>query len=59
VETTLAIGRAHREILRIAAEQHSALIVLGAHGHSIAELLFGSTAHQIVRQAPCPVLTVR
>ena len=59
VETTLAIGKAYREILRIASEQHSELIVLGAHGHSISELLFGSTAHQIVRQAHCPVLTIR
>jgi nucleotide-binding universal stress UspA family protein len=59
VETTLAIGKAYREILRIASEQHSELIVLGAHGHSISELLFGSTAHHMVRQAQCPVLTIR
>jgi len=59
VATTLAIGQAYREILRIASEQHSELIVLGAHGHSIAGLLFGSTAHHIVRQARCPVLTIR
>lgn len=59
VETTLAIGKAYREILRIASEQHSELIVLGAHGLSISELLFGSTAHHIVRQAQCPVLTIR
>jgi nucleotide-binding universal stress UspA family protein len=59
VETTLAIGKAYCEILRIASEQHSELIVLGAHGHSISELLFGSTAHQVVREAHCPVLTIR
>ena len=59
VETTLAIGKAYREILRIASEQHSELIVLGSHGHSVAELFFGSTAHHIVRQAQCPVLTIR
>jgi nucleotide-binding universal stress UspA family protein len=59
VDTTLAIGKAYREILRIASEQHSELIVLGAHGHSISELLFGSTAHHIVREAHCPVLTIR
>jgi nucleotide-binding universal stress UspA family protein len=59
VDTTLAIGKAYRELLRIASEQRSELIVLGAHGHSIAELLFGSTAHHIVRQAHCPVLTIR
>lgn len=59
VDTTLAIGKAYSEILRIASEQHSELIVLGAHGHSLSELLFGSTAHHIVRQAHCPVLTIR
>lgn len=59
VERMLAIGKAHREILRIAAERNSQLIVLGAHGFGAAQLLFGSTAHQVVRQARCPVLTIR
>lgn len=59
IERTLAIGKAHHEILRIAAERDSDLIVLGAHGFGIAQLLFGSTAHQVVRQARCPVLTIR
>jgi nucleotide-binding universal stress UspA family protein len=59
VDTILAIGKAYRELLRIASEQRSELIVLGAHGHSVSELLFGSTAHHIVRQAHCPVLTIR
>jgi nucleotide-binding universal stress UspA family protein len=40
VETTLAIGKASREILRIAAERQIELIVLGARGHGIAEVLF-------------------
>jgi nucleotide-binding universal stress UspA family protein len=59
VEPVLAIGRAHREILRIATERHADVIVLGAHGFEISQLLFGSTAQQVIRQAPCPVLTVR
>jgi nucleotide-binding universal stress UspA family protein len=59
IERTLAIGKAHHEILRIAAERDSDLIVLGAHGFGVAQLLFGSTAHQVVRQARCPVLTIR
>jgi nucleotide-binding universal stress UspA family protein len=59
VDRTLAIGKAHREILRIAAERDSDVIVLGAHGFGITQLLFGSTAHQVVRQARCPVLTIR
>lgn len=59
VERTLAIGKAHREILRVAAERDSDVIVLGAHGFGIPQLLFGSTANQVVRQARCPVLTIR
>jgi nucleotide-binding universal stress UspA family protein len=59
VETVVAIGSAHREILRIAAERASNVIVLGAHGFGVTHLLFGSAAHHIVRQAQCPVLTVR
>jgi nucleotide-binding universal stress UspA family protein len=59
VETVLAIGSAHREILRIASEHDTDIIVLGAHGFSVTKLLFGSAAHQIVRQAQCPVLTIR
>jgi nucleotide-binding universal stress UspA family protein len=59
VERVLAIGKAHREILRIAEERHSDVIVLGAHGFAVPHLLFGSTVHQVVRQARCPVLTIR
>ncbi len=59
IESTVAVGKAHREILRIALERQSDIIVLGAHGFGVTQLLFGSTAHQVVRQARCPVLTVR
>ena len=59
VEHVLAIGKAHREILRIAEERQSDVIVLGAHGFAVPHLLFGSTAHSVVRQARCPVLTIR
>lgn len=59
VEQVLAIGRAHLEILRMATERQADVIVLGTHGFAISQLLFGSTAHQVTRQATCPVLTVR
>jgi len=36
------------------------LIVMGTHGRTgLAHLLMGSVAEQVVRTAPCPVLTVR
>jgi nucleotide-binding universal stress UspA family protein len=60
VETTLAVGKPYHEILRIAAEQHADLIVMGAHGRGPANVMFfGSTTNHVVRQAHCPVLTVR
>jgi nucleotide-binding universal stress UspA family protein len=60
VETILATGKPYQEILRIAAERKSDLIVIGIHGRGAADLLFfGSTAQHVVRQASCPVLTLR
>jgi nucleotide-binding universal stress UspA family protein len=36
------------------------LIVMGTHGRTgLAHLLMGSVTEQVVRSAPCPVLTVR
>jgi nucleotide-binding universal stress UspA family protein len=58
VEQVVAMGRAHREILRLAA-QGSDLIVMGAQGRGgVGLALFGSTTQQVVRGAPCPVLVV-
>jgi nucleotide-binding universal stress UspA family protein len=53
-------GRAHRQVLRVAAERRAGLIVVGAHGRGIVERMFvGSTAQHVVRQAVCPVLVIR
>jgi nucleotide-binding universal stress UspA family protein len=36
------------------------LIVTGTHGRTgLGRLVMGSVAEQVVRKAPCPVLTVR
>lgn len=60
VEELVATGQPYREILRIANQRHAGLIVLGAHGRGIVERMFlGSTAQHVVRQAQCPVLTIR
>ena len=60
VEEIVTSGKPHHEILRIAAERRSDLIVLGIHGRNpIDRMLFGSTAEPVVRRATCPVLTVR
>jgi nucleotide-binding universal stress UspA family protein len=60
VDTVLAKGNPHREILRVAEEQKADLLVVGVHGRgTIDRVLFGSTAQHLVRQASCPVLTLR
>jgi nucleotide-binding universal stress UspA family protein len=60
VETLVSSGKASREIVRIAGEQQSYLIVIGFQGRGAANLMFfGSTTNHVVREATCPVLTVR
>jgi len=60
VESVMATGKPYREILRVAGEQPTDLIVMGIRGRRAADLLFvGSTTHHVVREARCPVLTLR
>jgi len=48
------------KIVQVAQESKADLIVLGTHGRTgLRRLLMGSVAEQVVRQAPCPVLTVK
>jgi universal stress protein A len=59
-ERRFETGDPTTEILRVASEIHADLIVVGTHGRTgVGRLLMGSTAEQIVRQAPCPVLTLK
>ena len=58
-EERVTSGKAHREILRLAAETSAELIVMGVHGSGATERWFGSTTSHVVREATCPVLTVR
>jgi nucleotide-binding universal stress UspA family protein len=61
VETSVVRSvKPSREILRLAAEQRTDLIVIGVQGRGTANLIFfGSTTNHVVRDAGCPVLTVR
>lgn len=60
VDTVLGAGKPYREILRVAAEHRADLLVLGVHGRgALDRLFFGSTTQHLVRQAVCPVLTLR
>ena len=54
------VGVAWEEIVRLAAEEHADMIVMGTQGRTgLDRLLLGSVAERVIRQAPCPVLTVR
>jgi nucleotide-binding universal stress UspA family protein len=60
VEDVVVAGRAYRQILETARTRNAQLIVMGAQGRGAVGLtLFGSTTQQVVREAECPVLTVR
>ena len=56
----VAHGKPYLQLLQVAGDIAADLIVLGVHGRNALDLtLFGSTANHIVRQATCPVLTLR
>jgi nucleotide-binding universal stress UspA family protein len=60
IDARVVLGRAYREILRLAADSGTDLIVMGAQGRGALGLtLFGSTTQHVVRAATCPVLIVR
>jgi nucleotide-binding universal stress UspA family protein len=60
VESLMTHGKPWREVLRVAAERQSDLIVMGVQGRGAADrLFFGSTTQHVVREASCPVLTLR
>lgn len=60
VEIVLAEGDPAREILHTAASRACDLIVMSTHGLiGLRRLLAGSVAEKVVREAACPVLTIR
>ncbi len=59
VERRLEDGPAAETIVNVAREEGAGLIVLSTQGHTgLARLVLGSVAEQVVRRAPCPVLTI-
>jgi nucleotide-binding universal stress UspA family protein len=59
VRDIVTTGEAAPEILRIAEKERVDLIVIASHGEKgWRRLVFGSVAEKVVRQAPCPVLTI-
>jgi len=60
VEAVVTVGAPFAEILRMARLKGVDVIVMGTHGRTgLARMMMGSVSEQVVRRAPCPVLTVR
>ena len=59
IDAVVAAGSPPEEILKRAADDSTELIVMGVHGRGAVDLrLFGSTTHQVIRSATCPVLII-
>lgn len=60
VETTVAVGTPHVEIVHMAERYGADLIVMATHGRGfISHAILGSTTERVLRRAPCPVFVVR
>lgn len=59
-ESAVITGVPYEEIVKKADASGADLIIMGTHGRKgVDHLLFGSTAERVVRNATCPVMTVR
>jgi nucleotide-binding universal stress UspA family protein len=61
IEPQLIVGgHPAGQIVRVARERKADLIVLGTHGRTgVGRFLLGSVAEEVLRKAPCPVLTAK
>jgi universal stress protein A len=60
VDRILLEGVPADEIVGLATDRSCDLIVMGTHGRGgLMHAVLGSIAEQVIRTAPCPVLTVR
>jgi len=59
-EAVVRSGDSVEEIIQFAEEAGADLIVMATHGRGgLSHILMGSTAEQVIRKAPCPVLTLK
>ena len=60
VQIRMLTGNPAAEVIRLARQESFDLVVMGTHGRTgLSRVALGSVAEQVVRVAPCPVLTVR
>jgi nucleotide-binding universal stress UspA family protein len=60
IESSVVHGIPYEEILKFASSNDIGLIIIGTHGRKgLDRAILGSTAERVVRNALCPVLTIR
>jgi len=60
VETAVKWGSPVEVVIEYAKATHADMIVIATHGRTgLSHVLLGSVAERIVREGPCPVLTIR
>jgi len=60
VEIKVLVGSPAQEILSFARKQKIDMIIMGTHGReNLERILVGSVAEKVLRNAECPVMTVR
>lgn len=52
-------GSVYKETVRVAGEVKAKLVVVGIESHMKASDIFTESASQMVRECPCPVITIR
>ena len=58
-QTSILEGQPYDELVKYAATRDIDMIVLGVRGHGLVKTLFlGSTTDRVIRNSPCPVLSV-
>jgi nucleotide-binding universal stress UspA family protein len=58
-KTLVRIGKPYQQIIELALESRTDLIVMGVRGRNALDLaVFGSTTYRVVQLGPCPVLVV-
>jgi nucleotide-binding universal stress UspA family protein len=58
-QTSILEGQPYEELVKYADTRDIDMIVLGVRGHGLVKTLFlGSTTDRVIRNSPCPVLSV-
>ena len=59
VKFLVRIGKPYQEIIEVASETQTDLVIMGVRGRSsLNSALFGSTTYRVIQLGPCPVLAV-